>query len=567
MITFVKKTRHVMSRLAILFLLFSINAYALQILKPADSHQKVKQSAQESVVVESEQIKSPLQLLTRLKKSAKSGNARDQFSLANMYHQGIDIKQDLKLAFYWYQQVADQGYANAQYKVAQSYHHGSGVEKDLDQALSYYQLSAAQDYVDAQYDLATLYEQSKEIKTDLKKAFDWYQRSAELGLGKAQSKLAKFYEQGIVTEKDLALAQHWYEKAAAQYNPEAQFELAQFFHKKDNFLLAMKFYTKAANQDHHKAQYELALLTLEKLPNPEDTKKALSMLLNLAVKDNHPAQFELFKIYTKGEITEKDDTLARAYLTRAADAGHLESQYQLASLLLERQKFDEAIDYVDRAIEKGSIEAQSLKDEILLQMEKADELSNVDDQITADTTDQVQSNEADKVFEQQEPSTPIVQQTKQTTQSNTSIPLLAAESTDYIAGNQQENQALVENMHTIIPDRETIMTSLQKNAKLMGNLQTLLLSAQRGNPVAQHNLSTLFSIGALVKKDNHKAFILMQQAAKAGLTQSQNSLAMMYINGIGTPKNYKQAYFWASTSARKGDKEGKQILQYLIPRL
>ena len=566
MIKFVKKTRQVMSRLAILFLLFGFNAHALQILKPADSHQKVKQSAQESVVVESEQIKSPLQLLTRLKKSAKSGNARDQFSLANMYHQGIDIKQDPKLAFYWYQQVADQGYANAQYKVAQSYHKGNGVEKDFAKALSYYRLSAAQDYVDAQYDLATLYENSKEIKTDLKKAFDWYQRSAELGLGKAQSKLAKFYEQGIGTKKDLALAQHWYEKAAAQYNPEAQFELAQFFHKKDNFVLAMKFYTKAANQDHHKAQYELALLTLEKLPNPEDTKKALSMLLNLAVQDNHPAQFELFKIYTKGQITEKDDALARAYLTRAADAGHLESQYQLASLLLERQKFDEAIEYVDRAIEKNHIEAQSLKDEILLQMEKAHESSDMDNPITTPTTPLVQNSEADELFEQ-ESTTPILQQAKQTTQNNASMPLLAAESTDYIADNQSQNQALVENMHTIIPDRETIMASLQKNAKLMDNLQTLLLSAQRGNPVAQHNLSTLFSIGALVKKDNQKAFILMQQAAKAGLTQSQNSLSMMYINGIGTPINYKQAYFWASTSARKGDKEGRQILQYLIPRI
>jgi TPR repeat protein len=58
--------------------------------------------------------------------------------------------------------------------------------------------------------------------------------------------------------------------------------------------------------------------------------------------------------------------------------------------------------------------------------------------------------------------------------------------------------------------------------------------------------------------------MLMQEAAKQGLTQSQNSLAMMYINGVGVEPDYKSAYFWASTSARQGDQEGKQILSHLV---
>ena len=58
--------------------------------------------------------------------------------------------------------------------------------------------------------------------------------------------------------------------------------------------------------------------------------------------------------------------------------------------------------------------------------------------------------------------------------------------------------------------------------------------------------------------------MLMQEAAKQGLTQSQNSLAMMYINGVGVEPDYQSAYFWASTSARQGDQEAKQILLHLI---
>jgi len=57
---------------------------------------------------------------------------------------------------------------------------------------------------------------------------------------------------------------------------------------------------------------------------------------------------------------------------------------------------------------------------------------------------------------------------------------------------------------------------------------------------------------------------LMQEAANQGLTQSQNSLAIMYINGVGVEPDYQSAYFWASTSARQGNQEGQQILVHLI---
>ncbi len=100
-------------------------------------------------------------------------------------------------------------------------------------------------------------------------------------------------------------------------------------------------------------------------------------------------------------------------------------------------------------------------------------------------------------------------------------------------------------LNLIPTNEEKIARSLADNTKVMSNVEKLVISAKQGNPIAQHNLSTLFSIGALVPKDNRKAFMLMQEAAKQGLTQSQNSLAMMYINGVGVEPNYQSAYFWA----------------------
>ena len=99
-------------------------AQALQILEPENGNEVVAQ--QFKALDESSQLSNNL-LLTKLEKSAKSGDVRAQFSLANIYHNGIGIKTDEKLAFYWYTQVAEQGYASAQFNIANGYYHGIGT--------------------------------------------------------------------------------------------------------------------------------------------------------------------------------------------------------------------------------------------------------------------------------------------------------------------------------------------------------------------------------------------------------------------------------------------------------
>jgi len=130
-----------------------------------------------------------------------------------------------------------------------------------------------------------------------------------------------------------------------------------------------------------------------------------------------------------------------------------------------------------------------------------------------------------------------------------------------------EGQKLTDKIASFIPDQNLIAKSLESNTKVMTNLDKLIMNAKQGNPVSQHNLSTIYSLGSIVSKDNKKAFMLMQESANQGLVQSQNGLAMMYLNGIGIETDYEKAHFWASASARKGDQEGKQILRYLISRL
>ena len=186
-----------------LILLFSLNAQALQILQPKNDYKIVKQQLGQSSTTQS---LSSEQLLTQLEKSAKSGNARAQFSLANIHQKGINVKADPRLAFYWYSQVAKQGYPNAQFIVAKDYHQGINANKDLEVALQWYEKSAEQDFVDAQYQLATMYALGDEVAIDNTRAYEWYERAAQLGHEQSQLIVAKRYDFGIDVAKNPILA-------------------------------------------------------------------------------------------------------------------------------------------------------------------------------------------------------------------------------------------------------------------------------------------------------------------------------------------------------------------------
>lgn len=228
-------------------LLLSLNLQALQLLQSKDAYNTVKQKTG------AEQALLAKELLTQLEKDAKSGNARSQFSLANMYYHGINTKRDVKLAFYWYSQVAELGYPTAQFNLAESYYDGIGTAKDLSQAMFWYSRAAEQDFIDAQYKLAQIYLHRKNIK----KSEYWYKRAAKLGFSQAQLGLARLYEKGLGVDRDLKLAQYWYEKSAMQSNAEAQYYLANLFERTEKPVRALLMYQKSAEQGFAKAQSRL----------------------------------------------------------------------------------------------------------------------------------------------------------------------------------------------------------------------------------------------------------------------------------------------------------------------
>ena len=80
-----------------------------------------------------------------------------------------------------------------------------------------------------------------------------------------------------------------------------------------------------------------------------------------------------------------------------------------------------------------------------------------------------------------------------------------------------------------------------------------LRAAEQGHVKAMHNLAVL-SVGG-GRSDYRLATKWFTEAAERGLADSQFNIAVLYQNGLGVPKDFKEAYKWLSLAARSGDGE------------
>ena len=88
-------------------------------------------------------------------------------------------------------------------------------------------------------------------------------------------------------------------------------------------------------------------------------------------------------------------------------------------------------------------------------------------------------------------------------------------------------------------------------------------AANQGNRKAMHNLAVFYATGALGRKNMEEAARWFGKAAALGLRDSQFNLAFLYERGDGVPRDLKKAYQWYYAAAAGGDKEAKARLRVL----
>ena len=82
--------------------------------------------------------------LQDLKRKAEKGDAQSQYDLGAIYHEGVEVIQDLKQAVYWYKKACDQGHSEALFRLGMLTGSGQGVTEDYAESKRLLTLAADQ---------------------------------------------------------------------------------------------------------------------------------------------------------------------------------------------------------------------------------------------------------------------------------------------------------------------------------------------------------------------------------------------------------------------------------------
>ena len=82
------------------------------------------------------------QLINKLLHSAENGDAKSQYHLGVLYHDGKGVDQNYVQAAYWYRKAAEQGHNKAQLYLGVLYSKGYGVPRNYDEAVKWLTMSS-----------------------------------------------------------------------------------------------------------------------------------------------------------------------------------------------------------------------------------------------------------------------------------------------------------------------------------------------------------------------------------------------------------------------------------------
>jgi TPR repeat protein len=209
----------------------------------------------------------------------------------------LELKNE-EYAFKWFQMAANSGDPIGQYNLSHCYMHGLGVTKS-----------------DA-------------------KSLEWLILSAKSGEATALNDLGMKYYYGHDVAKDHQLALQYVCRAALASNPAACYNLGYFYENgADSVPIdineAIIWYTQAHKCHFPLAAFKLGMLMKEGVHIPRDDKGALKMFKIAAASKNLDASFQVYEYYLNAKVTGHDESRALKWLSRTADAGHMESQYRL----------------------------------------------------------------------------------------------------------------------------------------------------------------------------------------------------------------------------------------------
>jgi TPR repeat protein len=206
--------------------------------------------------------------------------------------------------------AAGKGDVDAQYYCAMFLLSESASEEDHEKALSHLFSAAENNHPPSLFFLGTLYTQYtayKIVDPDPGKALEFFRRAADLWYGDAVFVMAGKYHTGDGVPQDRAKARESYEMVKPRSPDNAMPEVG-VIHFKDLWCDPVE---------------------------PREAIKRLRKTTDLSSLSDLSATFNLARLLETGKGVDKDPVKAVKLLTRAADAGHVQSQVALAEIHLQ----------------------------------------------------------------------------------------------------------------------------------------------------------------------------------------------------------------------------------------
>lgn len=303
-----------------------------------------------------------------------------------------------------YKDLANEGHAGSQFEIGYCYDIGLGVEQSETDAIDWYTKAATNGHLDSQITLAKYYN-----LRNWELSIKWLTKAASQGDTPSQHELGMYYLNGYGVERSEAEAAKWFLEAANKDHPDSQYELGLMLQSKEEFKKAIVWFKKASNT-HDEAKYELACCYLEGRGTEQsniEAEKCFEELSSSFIDEatGVRANYELAKLYsTRNE--EKFDQKAAQLFEAAADARHIESQFEIGYLYLKGkgvEKSDKkAFTWFEIAARNGHLHAQYLTGLCFLEgtgVEQSDENAKYWFEIAADNGDE-ESKEALKLLQE-----------------------------------------------------------------------------------------------------------------------------------------------------------------------
>ena len=229
---------------------------------------------------------------------------------------------------------AQSGVAAAQYRLALMYRDGKDVEKDDEQYKEWMKRAADQGHVDAQVAYADILCESG-TEEDLSEALILYQAAAEKGNGSARMKISSFAGDSEA-DPDRAEILDLCKCLADSGNPLDVTRYAAVLLKtawnEEDRRKSYEKYMEASADGNPDVFYQLAIMRRDGIGTSKSTDGYIEMLQKAAEAGHLKSMADLASIYQEGKLIEPDEKKAFEWHMKAARNGSVPSQYQVACM-------------------------------------------------------------------------------------------------------------------------------------------------------------------------------------------------------------------------------------------